>query len=95
VNHPHAKVHGSKWNSPQRGPRDVGRDQQHQSKKGPPMKPLELRQLKRTPLSQHGVAPRIRVKYIGMNRVDNSGASHCHIDEQECEQGDSKLDIGK
>ena len=59
------------------------------------MKPLELRQLKRTPLSQHGIAPRIRVKYIGMNRIDNSRAAHCHIDEQEREQRDTKLHIGK
>jgi len=35
------------------------------------------------------------VKNIGMNRIDNSSAAHRHIDEQEREQRDSKLDIGK
>ena len=95
MNHPHAKVHWSKWNSPQRGPRDVGGDQQHQRKEWPPMKPFELRQLKRTPLSQHGVGPCVGVEYVGMNWVDNSRAAHCHINEQEREQRDSKLHIGK
>ena len=59
------------------------------------MKPFELRQLKRTPLSQHGMSPSVRVEYVGMNWVDNSCAAYRHIDEQESEQRDSKLDIGK
>ena len=59
------------------------------------MKPFELRQLKWTPLSQHGVSPRVGVEYVGMNWVDNSCAAYRHIDEQEREQRDSKLDIGK
>ena len=88
VDHPHAQVHDAQRDPPQRGGHQVGRQEPHEELERPPVEPLELGHLERTPLPELGMHPRVRVEDVRVHRVENARRTDRHVDEEERQQDD-------